>query len=883
MTARSTTQKPVDPIRAALVDLVNWSKALPLWQRDALRRLYLSSDLSDEDVAELSNLCRHPHGLLEEKETPLSAAPLDLGHFPAHAAGSAPVSLKSIGHAKNVNALAEDQTLNFGETGLTIVYGDNGSGKSGYGRVLKRACRARDQETIIGNVYAAGTTPPASASIEFCVGGSPKAPIAWQDGTPTCAELSQISVFDSKCASIHVDGSNDLAYTPIPLHLLQSLAGVCRRVGDELREKKEILKNQTPSFGQRPSCHEGTAVHRLTLNLDSNTKLAEVVALSQLSEPEKVRLEQLKKDLAADPAKLIRRCKALKQRLDAIRKSVASTDSILSSTTSEELQRLFKEAHAKAQAARFAATEAFKSEPLPMVGSEVWKALWESARKFSTEEAYAGAPFPHTNIGAVCVLCQQTLSSEATQRLARFEQFVKENAQKLAEAARGAVQQFKKQVQNGVAPKETLREAVSLLRDELDRETLCRQVVRYLARGRVRAKRLVAASEPSSLLSQSVPATVLPLIDEVVEAANRRIRELEKGLNPEQRKLQEKELHELQDRVWLATILKEVEAEIGRLRRIGVFDAAIRDADTGRITRKTTEISKLLVTDTMRDAFAAEVSELGLSDRRIELVQAQSGYGSPRFRVSLIRNRNADVGKVLSEGENRCIALAAFFAELSTAHSRSGIVFEDPVSSLDHNYRETVAKRLVKEAVAGRQVIVFTHDIAFLMALDEEACQNGIPPEYQTINRAADTSGICAAGTPAKAQGVQQLLERVERRLQSGQTLYTAGQLDDWWEHVKVMAGRLRDAWEIAAERVVSPVLQRFGNKVRTGGLRKLTVLTAQDCDELKEGYAFCCLYCHTDGAAVNRPAPTPIQIRDEIQRLKNWFASVQARQKAIT
>ena len=95
------------------------------------------------------------------------------------------------------------------------------------------------------------------------------------------------------------------------------------------------------------------------------------------------------------------------------------------------------------------------------------------------------------------------------------------------------------------------------------------------------------------------------------------------------------------------------------------------------------------------------------------------------------------------------------------------------------------------------------------------------------------------------------------------------------------MAGRLRDAWEIAAEHVVSPVIRRFSNKVHTGGLRKLTVLTDHDCQDLKDGYGFCCEYRHTDPAAVNRPPPAPATMRDEIKRLRDWFASVQTRQKA--
>ena len=49
-----------------------------------------------------------------------------------------------------MNALAENQTLKFA-AGLTVVYGDNGAGKTGYIRILKQACRARGREQILGN------------------------------------------------------------------------------------------------------------------------------------------------------------------------------------------------------------------------------------------------------------------------------------------------------------------------------------------------------------------------------------------------------------------------------------------------------------------------------------------------------------------------------------------------------------------------------------------------------------------------------------------------------------------------------------------------------------------------------------------------------------
>ena len=80
----------------------------------------------------------------------------------------------------------------------------------------------------------------------------------------------------------------------------------------------------------------------------------------------------------------------------------------------------------------------------------------------------------------------------------------------------------------------------------------------------------------------------------------------------------------------------------------------------------------------------------------------------------LINKPSEPVGKVLSEGEHRCVALAAFLAELSTIDAQSAIVFDDPVSSLDHLHRDSVAARLAGSIEAG---IPFVNDLNLLTPL----------------------------------------------------------------------------------------------------------------------------------------------------------------------
>lgn len=63
--------------------------------------------------------------------------PLDATHVRDPAASHAVVTLGALHGLSNVNALAPGERLTFGKTGLTVIYGDNGAGKSGYARVLK--------------------------------------------------------------------------------------------------------------------------------------------------------------------------------------------------------------------------------------------------------------------------------------------------------------------------------------------------------------------------------------------------------------------------------------------------------------------------------------------------------------------------------------------------------------------------------------------------------------------------------------------------------------------------------------------------------------------------------------------------------------------------
>ncbi|MBU1362166.1 MAG: AAA family ATPase, partial [Gammaproteobacteria bacterium] len=690
---------------AALADILKWSVELPGWQRDALRRLCSQTKLESADISELVAVCKGGN----------PATPLDASHIRDPAASHAVVSLSALYGVSNVNALAPGERLSFGKTGLTVIYGDNGAGKSGYARVLKQLCRARSPkgDAILPNIYAgAGGLP--TASIDFFIGGQ-KRSATWAQGGAVDPMLSAVSVFDSRTANVHVENTNDLAYTPLPLRILAGLAQACQDVKAELSAEIQKLQQQTPVVLSKPECKPDTAVGKTIAGLSGKTKPEAIEKLAGLNAQEDAQLQTLISDLAGDPARTVRQLQAQETRINAVIDQISK----LTVAASDQNRTALREAHWRLGTARAAALTAsvdlFAAEPLPDIGSDIWRALWEAARTYSRQVAYTEKPFPVTEPNAHCVLCQQTLSEEAANRLSNFEAFVQDESKRLEEEAAAAYGRLLEQLSSHRFPMKDLPSLITLIRDDIGKDDLAKTLRRQIVQlsWRLRAVLQTHAGEVLNALPPNVIPTPEALRD-VLDGIAMRIEGLESEVGSPQRAALIIERDGLADRKWLGVVQADVLAQIKRCKAIEALKRASKDTTTNKITTQSARIAEALVTNRLRGRFATEVDKLGVAGLAIELQQAKTSAGVPFFQVRLINKPSEPVGKVLSEGEHRCVALAAFLAELSTVEAQSAIVFDDPVSSLDHLHRDRVAARLAEEG-AKRQVIVFTHDMAFLL------------------------------------------------------------------------------------------------------------------------------------------------------------------------
>ena len=861
-----------------LHEILDWSKSRYPWQREALRRLVVGGVLSNEDVQELGEFCKAAHGLAE----PHRIVPLAREHVPDEAETGTPVSLDSIFHYRGVNALAENQTLRFSPH-LTVVYGDNAAGKTGYIRILKSACRARGQEQILGNVVS-GVAPHAPVvAIKYRVGSEPETR-EWE-GNGDDEFISRVSVFDTRCAAVYLTEKTDVAFRPFGLDLFDKLVRACKAIRIQLeKEQRSLASNELAHL--QAQVPEGTAVAKLLANINSLTKPEAVQGLSRLSPEEESRLALLERSLldlkANDPEKLRRELVLRAGRVRTSAEHVRAVEAELSPASVEAVFALHATGRRKRDEASKLRESAFPAGNLPGTGAGSWALLWESARRFSEEFAYPEEPFPATEVGARCVLCQQDLDHAARHRLERFAAFVASTAERELREVRDAIVERRSTFTDlEVVPgsvKETLAEI------PIEHEALSETIVAALEAAENRRRAIDLALREDRELDEDCPdlKPVAADIDALATQLSERAVALQANANPESQKNMIEEAQELRARKVLAQhegiVLDEIECKL----KHAAYELCLRETRTNAITKKSTLLTRKAVTEELREGFRRELSSLRFRHVEVELEEAGGADGVLYHRLVLARAPGVELPKVVSEGEQRCLAIASFFAELSTAANRSAIVFDDPVSSLDYRWREGVARRLVEEAKT-RQVIVFTHDVVFLLLLKELSEEEEVEQFDQHVRNLPGGAGVCAKELPWVALKVRSRVSHLRKLFQDAEKLHRQGHQDAYEREAVEIYGFLREAWERALEEeLLGGIVERFRATVQTRQVASLADITQDDCKTVTSAMTKCSRWLrgHDDAPAARAEVPEPAELKGDIDKLEEFLAAIRKRRK---
>lgn len=851
--------------------IVAWASTRPAWQRYVLRHIARGEYLGTREYDQLVD------GILEGR--PIQA---DFGmeHFPETFAGTAAVRLVSIERPNHVNALSSDIPLTFGATGLTVIYGHNGSGKSGYARLLKRIARARHREQVLSDVFRDTNVAQPTATVTVQIGAEAKS-LIWPTENPS--ELQQMLFYDSACGENYIVEESDFPYRPAALFVMDGLIDACVEV--RKRIDVELERNSRPIWSSPSVSPElsGTEVARFLGALSVETSVEELDALIEDLGRRKESAEELRQQEAtltlSDPAIEIGRLSRQADKLEAIVLHLQNLEQRLGDDTLGALERLRSEV-VSLEEADTKTEEAFEAEPLTGVGTSSWMDLWERARTYSEGSAYRHETFPFVASDSRCVLCQQTLGSEGANRLTRLEKLLGADTQVRVSRARRA---FRRQLAS-ITECSTLPSGIEVgLRDLRDQHRELVSAVEKTIRDfeQVRATVIEQDGDVSNLTGWNLGVTAV--VSAVQRAAEGTRREAENLADPALTKLRVKHVRLMRTEMELLELIREergaIVDELARQKEWRRLNALKSAANTGPITRKISEFSADAITEVIRDRFTRETDRLRLE--RVTIAKTRASRTSLLHQAELVGARQAvALPRVLSEGERTALGVAAFFTEACLDQTGSAVILDDPVTSLDHERRQLVAGRIV-ELAATRQAIVFTHDLAFVADLRREAEGQNVDLCEGTIERsigAEQRPGSYKAKHPWNARDVKGRLGDLTEELSRIKRDRVRWEHDRYERETAYWAGMLSQTWErIFSQEIVGQVLAEGKVEVRPAMVRVLAHFSDQDNREFQASYSRVSQWAprHDKSVLVNYVAPDVVQLEEELTLVKTWFARV--------
>jgi hypothetical protein len=574
-------------------ELADWVQTRYPWQQYALRRITTGQPFSQTDVVTLADQ------IIANSHTKPASPALEASDISGVSDPEATVALKSVSDLTSVNALIGSQEMTFAEAGLTVVFGDNGSGKSGYARIIKDIASARHHESIHVNVFEASPHTPQKADITFLVNTDERTS-TWPDAAN---ELKAISFYDEACGDVYLSADSEMTYRPSALVIVDDLISLCDAVRAEIDNR---IRQNNSTKGSLPVVVKGTPAWSFLAKLSATTPKAELDAVCELLDGWEERYSWLVKEegrlRATNPIEERARLQGLASKVEQISKHISEVADALSDANVEEAKQSRKSALELRAAADIASSGSFDDEPLPGVGSLTWRSLWEAARGYSEQEAYSGRSFPVTSEGAHCVLCQQLLESEASDRLTRFHAFLTDTTAKSADDAEEALRSIKQTTEGLELTPATVSSALVTLEGE--RPELAASITAWLTSMDERKAALLKHLEEGELLTLG-PLSTSPQteLDDLTTSFRGKAKEVEvEGFNATLEAVVA-EKNDLQSRKALSDGRSAVNEEIKRLGELHKLSEAKKLTDTTHISRKASELTEEHVTTLVRDRF----------------------------------------------------------------------------------------------------------------------------------------------------------------------------------------------------------------------------------------------------------------------------------------
>lgn len=775
-----------------------------------------------------------------------------------------PVILKSISEVKGVGALSPTRPLEFGNN-LTIVYGENGCGKSSYVRILKSAVSPKNSNAIIGDVYKTDCPNP-QASLTYSDDGEEYL-VHWK---PNMKSTCPLNIYDSSIAKQFAEEKNEVIYEPHILSILSIMAVVYEGVKAKFDElDNEILAQQT-ALGKDISRHESIIEFLALKAIKAYDKFIAGIIWDESQQKQLSTLQEGLQD--QDPSKQL---KALQAQKGVVDKQYQTLIDLITKTgnsfSNEYLMQRKAQIETKREADKLI-EELNNVSLINKTGSDKWKKMWAAAVIFSQESSSNVSDTIIAN--GKCILCQQDISEETNKRIAEFYKYMTSTAIKKSEKAHSTFEATVEHLKN-IYSSINIEQVESVLSSSgIDDDTV-KYIIEQYKTVKSRCKWLLEYTDDTETVIP-VPTEIKVLQDskdKLLTDYTTRIKALQDVITNRDKQI-----------VIVNNLLAIKWIDQNKLIRKKdiLIKTAISSCRTNALTSTKKDLTQILITNTYISRFDDEMCAMDCNHKiKVELVsKAEKGkaYHQVALRGAVQKKKT---GEVLSEGEFRVVSLAAFFADLSSWNKILPFIFDDPITSLDHKYEKMVADRLVKLSIE-RQVIVFTHRLAFAQLLVSSIGEyNKAQSELETpliidckqIELRNRPLGEPTEPTYHGALKMKNALNNIKSRdIALLKEQYKNGEYESYDNGIKSLCSDFRKIVEQGIETdLLCKIVTRFGYSVNTLRLKYLYVVTQSDIDLFNNMMTKYSAYEHSQ--STERPVELPelSVIETDVDALISW------------
>ncbi|MBE0451746.1 MAG: hypothetical protein IBX70_12990 [Clostridia bacterium] len=757
---------------------------------------------------------------------------------PSYSPTSKKIELFALSEVTGVNKLAKGQTLAFAPN-LTVLYGENGTGKTGYGRILKTLGFSYDQNnTILTNIF--GAAESQSAKIDYKANGTSET-FAWT-GKNKNNDLASISVFNNNCVQISLDGSRQLIVSPIGFHLFNL-------VSTELGALDVLLQNKKSEYPVLISwienLNENTPQHLFINNLSKDSNEQKLIELSTFG-------DEQEKELSVKEIELSNLNKALLQNeirslnyqiteLNTITKKVDQAELVLNTDAWSKLIMINKSITELEKNTQKCISEIALLKGIEFYETNEFKTFLNSAEAYIKKIEKPDYPQKED----VCIYCRQSLEGDAKELLENYRRLLNDKTEETLAKLKKSKQDLLDSV-NGIDAALKLNQP-SFGSDEKENP--------------IQPDELKTYNENLSLLIKTfISGVVLEesahkfKYDDFKDSISNKKEQLQDFLTTKNELLDnieaketelKKFISELKDQKYLSVRVEEIRIVIGNHKMLSILNKKANSFSTNSISRKTSQAREELVSQDFNHLFQQELKALSKSGLPIEL-----SFGTDRGKTKLSHKiSNHQLLEILSEGEQKSIALAEFLTELQLDNIKAPVIFDDPVNSLDHKIIDSFAKRVIRLS-EQRQVVIFTHSVLLfnsLLYLSTQPSFRQFKYKFYNSQKEYDFVGVISDAEEEKnkvTQNIKKINALINNKPKDRSEIDVA----------KEGFGELRSAIELCIEHeIFNGTIQRYQKHVSLGKFIQVnTDGLGKHKDTLNDMYERCCGYIN----AHSNPVP---------------------------